>query len=555
MGNSKEGSRFINPYNFVPLSGECDKQKRQAGNLTGKIECTIETLTPTFIPMREPKENGEEAPEFFHYPQDPRPVIPGSEIRGAIRSVFEAAYNGCLSQINKKAFHRRSMEPKKPGLLYKSDGKWLLVECERLSKIYHNVNTLEEGKPYQQGYLHLGEKGPDGKHIFLFRPRKNVKAYEICESTIQILENVLQLYEKNNKNNNEHSGYASYKQLFDIINKPHTDVRLPVYYSKFGDNKINHLAPASLSQEVFQNTLQDILNKQGDHAPCTCKNRLCPACHLFGFVTENELQASRIRFSDGTAGQEVSMADKITLPALGQPKSGAVEFYTEHFGINHTGNYNYWTYDYRKQGNRRLPLTPSELKIRGRKFYWHHSPEEYTLKQKVEDSMERTIKPVDKGQKFTFTVYFESVSEDEIAQLCNVLDINHSNQHAHKIGRAKPLGFGSIRIKICDIFIRKINEDTGEINMEKTSREEWRNYLIKNDELLAILNCKTFMNSGQISYPKVESNKNSENSNDSASHQWFNKNSDKKSRINNVLPTISEEVSSNQHKWLKVKKV
>lgn len=89
MRNKQYGDRFVNPYNFVPSEGECDKKKRETGILTGKITCTIETLTPLFIPDSQNKE------KFFHYPDDEKPVIPGSEIRGTIRSVFETAFKGC----------------------------------------------------------------------------------------------------------------------------------------------------------------------------------------------------------------------------------------------------------------------------------------------------------------------------------------------------------------------------------------------------------------------------------------------------------------------------
>jgi len=37
---------------------------------------------------------------FFHYPDDERPVIPGSSLKGMVRSVAEAACNGCLSILN-----------------------------------------------------------------------------------------------------------------------------------------------------------------------------------------------------------------------------------------------------------------------------------------------------------------------------------------------------------------------------------------------------------------------------------------------------------------------
>ncbi|MEI3611532.1 TIGR03986 family type III CRISPR-associated RAMP protein [Pseudogracilibacillus sp. SO30301A] len=599
MTTNQNNERFVNPYNFVPLAAQCDKQNREVGCLTGKITCTLETLTPTFIP------DGVDDEMFFHYPNDERPVIPGSEIRGMIRSVFEAAYNGCLSQINKKAFHRRSMDPKRPGLLYKTDRGWKLESCERvmlntsfqydkvgkhgkyikrsdiqtgqtiyIKKSQQKYNkdknrpyvvenyslTYKEG--YQKGIVYLAEPFGKKKHhesVFVKFENNRKKEYlvEIPKLEIKRLRDVIALYHENRERGNKinkkntKKPYAINKELLE---KATVKNKLPVYYSQDKKGKISHLSPAVFSQEVFQNELQDILKEQGDYTPCTCKNKLCPACHLFGFVNEKGIQASRLRFSDGIAEEGVSFLDKMTLPPLGEPKPGTVEFYTEKLG-----NDLYWTYDYKKVKGNRIPLKASDLKVRGRKFYWHHEPQIYPLKTKSKEEMETIIQPIDKGGRFTFTVYFERITEHELDQLCNVLDINQSVQHAHKIGRAKPLGFGSIKINIKEIIVREIDYTSGTYAKEEKKREAYTSWPIPNDSaLLAILNYSTFMGGNVVSYPKVETNQRSNekpDKNDVASHQWFNKNSDKKRKIERVLPTIAEEVSDNARKWLKVKKL
>lgn len=573
---------FVNPYNFVSLEGICDKQNRKniKGKLTGKILCTLKTLTPIFIPEdKKDMPDMSDVPDvncFFHYPDTNTPVIPGSEIRGMIRSVFEAAFNGCLSQINDAPFHRRSMEAKKPGLLYKSGNEWKLEKClfsKKTKKYLLKSVSLKEGKPVftsnnksffetqemggsKKRYIHLSERYlyKNNPYIFLFFPSGAV--YHINENKIQGLENILNLYEKNNQKNSQHSGYFEYKKLFRNIEQ-YSDYKLPVYYSLDEKNNISYLAPAIFSQEVFQNTVINILQEHGNYQPCNCKEELCPACHLFGFVKEKDMAASRIRFSDALPQDEISFSKSIKLPALGQPNPGAVEFYTNR--PNSLGERGYWTYDYKIVGKKRVVLKASDIVIRGRKFYWHHLPDSsYLLKNKEsKGEMEITIQPVDKNNFFEFTVYFEGITEKELNQLCNTLDINTLKDHAHKIGRGKPLGFGSVQIEINDIVIRKIRRETGRVEQHNKKRAELKNYIIKNADLLNILNFKNDFSKRIVSYPKVQEKKTSVSikENDTASHRWFTINNNNKRKIDQVLPTVQEEISGISNKWLKVKKL
>ncbi|WP_121641028.1 TIGR03986 family CRISPR-associated RAMP protein [Virgibacillus sp. Bac330] len=594
MSNKQQNERFVNPYNFVPLENKCDKEgNRIVGPLTGKIECTLETLSPVFIP------DGQDKETFFHYPEDEKPVIPGSEIRGTIRSVFEAAFNGCLSQVNEAPFHRRSMDAKHPGLLYRTDEGWKLQKSERVMlNTSYKTNTDKHGKHinsknirtgqviyikkskdkyltrnpkarkyaphvvedysfehkqgYMKGVIYLGESFIKKHHESVFiEVNGNEKVIKsLNEQDINNLKDVIMLYHKNSEKEHkmsyESEPYNSYLNLLDHATR---DNKLPVYYSTDSKGNISHLAPAALSQEVFKNTLIDILKAQGEYQPCECKKAICPACHLFGFVNQQEMQASRIRFSDATIQTEPTFLNKMTLPALGQPKPGAVEFYTEK-------NNSYWTYDYTQRGKTRTPLEPSEIKIRGRKFYWHHEPKNYPLKNN-KDEMETTITPLDIGNAFTFTIYFERLTEKELNQLCNVLDINQSKEHAHKIGRGKPLGFGSIQITIDRIQTRQINENTGAYDLEPNQKRKnmTEDQINQSSDLLKILRYQPDF-AENITYPKVEksSQKGKGKSNDLASHQWFNKNK-ARNKFEEVLPTIEEEVSTNSHKWLKANKV
>lgn len=110
----------MNPYDFVPIVE--DKQPQRSSPMghdkfsgkSGFIECTITTLKPLFIPhpmndkerkrrgLREPVGRDNRGKPQYHNKyifntENGVPVIPGSSIKGVIRSVAEAAANSCVT--------------------------------------------------------------------------------------------------------------------------------------------------------------------------------------------------------------------------------------------------------------------------------------------------------------------------------------------------------------------------------------------------------------------------------------------------------------------------
>ena len=147
---------FTNPYNFVPFTGTCQREPLNLGPqecMTGYFECELELLTPLFIPntsnkyalcSEEERNKKYTGYEFCSYedlsgntqpgktgPKDP--VIPGSEIRGAVRSVYEAAFGGCASTMRVDTVVGQEI-PKKtyPGVLVReAENKCCFIPCKR----------------------------------------------------------------------------------------------------------------------------------------------------------------------------------------------------------------------------------------------------------------------------------------------------------------------------------------------------------------------------------------------------------------------------------------
>jgi len=635
--SKEDKQRFVNPYNFVPLEGHCHKDAPAHANtgplLTGYVECTLKTLTPLIIPntsnaaalhRADEKVEAGNSYDFFSYVnlasggkgaangKYERPVIPGSELRGVIRSVYEAAFNGCLSTVDlNRKLHRRTMQTKRPGILRRNQrGDWEVVKCERVKikvvpgtftnnkdcvisindyekwkeaefisvkKGKNNVAcSVKPGRIRQDrsliGRLHkgepFGERTPEyplgAKRYESVFIRGKEAPLTVSEAEMKQLKELLRQYAdpKINKHlDMGHSGYTEWSQLFGNMERGDHRSELPVYYTK-QSNKATHLTPAMISKEVFQTGIGELLKANGEYQPCNDRGKLCPACTLFGMTGDRSL-ASRVRFSDGEwldNGSTHYGLRTFTLPELGEPKPGTVEFYTFPVDKRRAEKFPIWTYDYvNRYKDEPRSLDEGELKIRGRKFYWHHEPfgksdgvstNAYPADGSL-SSMRQRVRAVDKGHAFTCRIYFDAVTAEELNRLRWALTFE-SADCAHKMGRGKPLGFGSVQLEVERIMVRQLDSSSGGRLVHELDQGVLGDARL--GETVGMQKLKKILNwSGKpshVSYPLGDDNKDSGTSNSTASHQWFTENKEG-GFFEKVLPTIDEELDSNsKNKWL-----
>ena len=428
--------RFVNPYNFIPLGKKCLRQLPQVKEqdcYTGYFDCSMSVLTPLFIPntssavrLLEKKEwaagekEGYLGYDFFSYddwskeqpftdnpPSPPsNPVIPGSEIRGAVRSVYEAAFNGCMSSIDgKRDLSRRCGEIKNPGMLYwnneqrqwylKNCGKarlrveqkveskrksyekslvgrkeydcwkegqeiWIRIGKSNLVTDYKTNIGVSKGKQmslagYKKGHLHKGEYIEKKKCEAVFYETGGSKPTKVCTEDVALLAKVLNEY-RDNKKNGKIENDVWYKEY--EISKDGSPIL--VYYAK--DMKGHfYMCPACIGRESFKKTLDSLLKNNGEYQPCNDEH-LCQACQIFGMMDKAEkpetyAYGSKIRFTDAmlihpAEDSAALFEEPIVLPELGEPRPSAVEFYTESpykVGEKYGGEkkQGYWTYDYK----------------------------------------------------------------------------------------------------------------------------------------------------------------------------------------------------------------
>lgn len=322
----KSGKTFVNPYHFISLQNGCNrehvefekshlKDKKGKKKLTGWLDCRLETLTPIFIPntsstdeknerklsdvfgkcaIKDEKEVTVNSFDFFSYtdltgfhgksnPAPQEPIIPGSEIRGMIRTAFEAVTNSCLSTIdNEQPLFKRVQSPAKPGRLVYDETKkeWHLYQCTRyrLPKKFIEIKKSHEivinGEPYRegetvyvlinyknfkvikiskkktsdrfrQGFLHIGEYNDSKNYesVFIHRQDKRTKQDEVINLPDNLvprilnnlIENVLLYRNKANKT----EGHNEYRHFDKSLSEIEGEIKsISSLVNRFEENQL-----------------------------------------------------------------------------------------------------------------------------------------------------------------------------------------------------------------------------------------------------------------------------------------------------------------------------
>ena len=173
---AEDKSVFLNPYNFISFPQKKAEAYTDTDKHTGVIEYTITTKTPLFIPNSSSDKAFKESEtvtdhksyDFFSYTNlDSKktyeneyhlPVIPGSEMRGVVRNVYETLTDSCMGLLNEEIYPvKRSYEKFIPGLLCQENGKIVLYEASSM----RIGDMFVDGKPPKRF-----EKDRNGTEIF-----------------------------------------------------------------------------------------------------------------------------------------------------------------------------------------------------------------------------------------------------------------------------------------------------------------------------------------------------------------------------------------------------
>ena len=220
---------------------------------------------------------------------------------------------------------------------------------------------------------------------------------------------------------------------------------------------VTELRPVMISRALYQSDPRDLVKDDNLH-PARCIQELSPADRVFGWVRQatgrksndgaaaykGQLRITPSRYVGATVeGTEPIHRETVPLTNLGQPKPQQFRFYLESADgkpLNGVPKSNGYT---------------AEQRLKGRKVYphqqgWTDTPrgEHRQLpgdKQRTDQNRSVTgwLNP---GQIFQFDLHIINLSDVELGALLWLLSMPEN--HFHKIGGGKPLGFGSVRLEV-----------------------------------------------------------------------------------------------------------
>ncbi|WP_024861868.1 TIGR03986 family type III CRISPR-associated RAMP protein [Ruminococcus flavefaciens] len=524
---------FINPYTFIPVNDGNKKSLREYYNssadlISGKIECTL--FTRSQIALCD--EVSEGLFDFFNV--NGKPVIPGSSLRGTIRSLYEALTDSCFSSTNDtdEDYFSSRLNKNKCGLLCMENGKYVLYEAKRYkdesNKWVRNIpeGTLVTFNSYTSEKKKNDEAQDNNKkvheEIFYFRdvnsPDSEKKGYvhkvnrilsqgrqnldsvfeKVSDTGINIRPYYINRFEVNikkslkalEKDKDKLQKLVAYNNQFEEIQR-NEKAMLPVWYCYLDGHY--YFAPSQMSRAVFYNKPIDLLrNKRLEK--CADINNICDACALFGTVNDDGFAlSSRVRFGDAVCVTPDCLDESYILDILGAPRLSSFEFYLKYKGKDKS-----YTAD-----------TPG-VEIAGRKYYWHNryiASHPICKDAVVKENLKRKVQLVKKGSEFRFTVYFDKITGEQLRKLAFTLtlgDNRSDSKQCHKIGHGKPLGLGSAKI-VCDrITVRKFEyPEYIEKDMTDIINPDLQNVFENQtnvDNVLKVTNINT-VNGKYISYP------------------------------------------------------
>lgn len=471
---------FINPYAFVSFKKVTNRKKitdlDNEKTFSGSFDYTIELKTPLIIPNTTSDKFCLDSTVSNSYgiysyenldgklAQDNKyqPIIPGSEIRGCIRNVYEALTNSCYNfNKNDVYFSERMTADKayKPGILLNTaPGEWSLYsankyndkydenienyrlniddECfDMFEKVYINIseNCFDDisktDNGDEEGYLTIGNKFKDKNVVSVFIKKSNNKMILINKDDENYKRLIASIKSFKDKDDN-----CTYQRYLDALKNNKT---ITIYYEIVNGNY--RFSPAQVGRILYNTSLNNLVGESSN-----CNDLLCPACLLFGNIHDSNSISSRVRFSDATInGYNYENAKYVDLIS-GSPKCSNKYFYARVKNNNDD-----WD---------------SVSAISGRKFYWHHIPNLKNINEKVKSNSNSKLKSryyyIDNndldGNKFNGKVYFNDLTKNEVLNLYKAISLV-DDKHCHKLGHAKPFGFGSCNFNVTSLKCEELD--------------------------------------------------------------------------------------------------
>lgn len=489
------------PYNFVPLPDRVvaaepvpDHDRYHRDRHTGHFDVTLTTETPLYIrgmlteAEAAAKEQHKDKADFFQL--GGRPIIPGSSLRGMIRSLVEIITFSTIQPVSDRL------------LIYRAVG-----DTTSYGKSYRDVML---GSPrngvvdYPNRNIHGGYLVRHG-HEWAIRPAKKINGETFVFASKFDIE-VRDVWVKPPTQRRSHqvqknahinlataetisreqgaglepgvlivSGGAPKRKRYPVIFMPDPNAQIipiptalweayetdrdlqrgiptrplredgdPLFYLLDQKGNLVFFGPTVMFRLPPANSIKDLIPEEAKSADITDM-----AETIFGWVARDKADkraatASRISVTDAhpVEGQTDFFEDEFIPKILSGPKPTTFQHYLEQPNGEKTA----------KQDLKHYAHSVKETQIRGHKLYWRQkgvtvADVRETAAVGSGDKQHTRMRPVKPGMSFTFRVRFENLSDVELGALSWALTLPGNDQHRHQLGMGKPYGMGVVKLE------------------------------------------------------------------------------------------------------------
>lgn len=412
------------PYNFVAYDPEIIVPPCGDDPVTysGILHCSLKALTPLLVGSKH--SGGLKEPRRF-FEIDGKPVIPGTSLKGMIRSVVETLSFSHMQPVSDKTIFWRDVTGNPKFSEYKRHfsseplGGWLVKEGSRykLHKVRvtksHRIGEDESVSDPSTEYA----TGPINgrKTVYRFAPRSEATSVEELDRNV-VADFFLQMTDAQDKNWQEEKANLS-------------SGGGRVFYIEDETGKVTAIGTARYFRVAYTRTPADLTGKAPD---------LDFATALFGKAVKNDAVKGRVSFSHAVFDSYQYM-EPVTV-VLGQPHPSCLLHYLEQPDADSMNNKFASLKNYSSGG----------AALRGRKYYWHRDFAPLPPPNDNEN-VPTCLVPMEQGAHATFAVRIERVNATELGALLEALALDEGL--AHKLGMGKSMGMGSVRIEVKSVDV------------------------------------------------------------------------------------------------------
>ena len=487
------------PYHFAPLSSWVympewahllSHDHPFEDSLSGVIEYELTNKTPLLVGGEQLRADNQPSKILWSRDPDGKPVIPGSSVKGMLRSVLEIASFAKFSMVDDHHFGFRDIsnsdsryaqkvldsETQAYWLKYDADRcQWMLRKCQHTVLFtddfnqfsglrFHNQSfKLPAKEKYEQWPLNkpaipfeLGTRtmmGTKGKPVTITcaqqlgtgklagvpvftgsRPGKN----EVKEQRLNF-NYVFYAHEAEAKPLD--NGAAKVTKMFaahdeDLVNHlkkfGHPELGMPIF-AKEKQGKIIAMGFAKMPKVLYDNSIGDIANKQ--QKPLNSQSVFDMPGLMFGTLAESGFSLkSRVAFSDASCSHNAGIA--LSKPViLGQPKASYLNAYLEQNAQSDKvrGELSQYENNSKLAGWKRYPAQSG---------FNAHLPADLARKTSVQSQLEL----MNPGSRFNGKLVFHNLKPVELGALLWVLNPDGDKRvFHHALGHGKSLGAGAVQ--------------------------------------------------------------------------------------------------------------